>query len=87
MASTDERSISPSGPRPDEPGPPIGGPDSYPPDVVEQLAADAATIIARYPQARSALLPLLHLVQAQDGYLTGPESLSARANWTSPTPR
>ena len=59
------------GPRPDEPGPPIGGPDSYPPDVVEQLAADAATIIARYPQARSALLPLLHLVQAQDGYLTG----------------
>ena len=59
------------GPRPDEPGPPIGGPDSYPPDVVEQLAADAATIIIRYPQARSALLPLLHLVQAQDGYLTG----------------
>ena len=59
------------GPRPDEPGPPIGGPHSYPPEVVEQLAADAATIIARYPQARSALLPLLHLVQAQDGYLTG----------------
>lgn len=59
------------GPRPDEPGPPIGGPESYPPEVTERLAADAATIIARYPQARSALLPLLHLVQAQDGYLTG----------------
>lgn len=59
------------GSRPDEPGPPIGGPDSYPPDVVEQLSADAGSIIARYPQARSALLPLLHLVQAQDGYLTG----------------
>ena len=29
-----------------------------------------AAIIARYPQARSALLPLLHLVQAEDGYLT-----------------
>ena len=28
------------------------------------------TIIARYPQARSALLPLLHLVQSEDGYLT-----------------
>ena len=28
------------------------------------------TIIAKYPQARSALLPLLHLVQAEDGYLT-----------------
>ena len=58
------------GPRPDEPGPPIGGKDSYPPDVTARLSADAATIIARYPQARSALLPLLHLVQSQDGYLT-----------------
>ncbi|BBX17774.1 NADH-quinone oxidoreductase subunit E [Mycolicibacterium duvalii] len=27
-------------------------------------------IVARYPQARSALLPLLHLVQAEDGCLT-----------------
>ncbi|AKK26758.1 NADH-quinone oxidoreductase subunit NuoE [Mycobacterium sp. EPa45] len=58
------------GPRPDEPGPPISGPASYPADVAGRLAADAATIIARYPQARSALLPLLHLVQAEDGYLT-----------------
>ena len=59
------------GPRPDESGPPIGGPDSYPAEVTARLAADAAVIIARYPQARSALLPLLHLVQAEDGYLTG----------------
>ena len=59
------------GPRPDESGPPIGGPDSYPAEVTERLAADAAAIVARYPQARSALLPLLHLVQAEDGYLTG----------------
>ena len=58
------------GPRPDEPGPPIGGPASHPADVTERLAADAAVIIARYPQPRSALLPLLHLVQSQDGYLT-----------------
>lgn len=59
------------GPRPDEPGPPIGaGPQSYSIEVTAQLAADAATIIAKYPDARSALLPLLHLVQAQDGYLT-----------------
>ncbi|MFM9035383.1 MAG: NADH-quinone oxidoreductase subunit NuoE [Mycobacterium sp.] len=58
------------GPRPDEPGPPIGGPDSYPADVTARLAADAAVVVARYPQARSALLPLLHLVQAEDGYLT-----------------
>ena len=27
----------------------------------------AATIIARYPQSRSALLPLLHLVQSEEG--------------------
>jgi NADH-quinone oxidoreductase subunit E len=58
------------GPRPEEPGPPIGGPDSYPVEVTQRLAADADVIIARYPQPRSALLPLLHLVQAEDGYLT-----------------
>jgi NADH-quinone oxidoreductase subunit E len=58
------------GPRPEEPGPPIGGRESYPADVVDRLAADAVTVIARYPSPRSALLPLLHLVQAEDGYLT-----------------
>jgi len=59
------------GPRPEESGPPIGGPDSYPAEVTQRLAADAAAIIALYPDSRSALLPLLHLVQAEDGYLTG----------------
>jgi NADH-quinone oxidoreductase subunit E len=34
------------------------------------LADDAALMISKYPEARSALLPLLHLVQAEDGYLT-----------------
>jgi NADH-quinone oxidoreductase subunit E len=58
------------GPRPEEPGPPIAGPQSYPAEVTARLAADAEAIIARYPQARSALLPLLHLVQSQDGFLT-----------------
>ena len=58
------------GQRPDEPGPPISGPHSYPADVAERLESAAGPIIARYPQARSALLPLLHLVQAEDGYLT-----------------
>jgi NADH-quinone oxidoreductase subunit E len=58
------------GARPDEPGPPIGGPAHYPKDVSARLAVDAEQIIARYPQQRSALLPLLHLVQAEDGYLT-----------------
>ncbi|WP_448630273.1 NADH-quinone oxidoreductase subunit NuoE [Cellulomonas soli] len=36
----------------------------------ERLAADAAAIVARYPQERSALLPMLHLVQAEDGYVS-----------------
>lgn len=58
------------GQRPDEPGPPIHGPASYPADVTARLRDDAAVIIARYPDSRSALLPLLHLAQAEDGYLT-----------------
>ena len=36
----------------------------------ERLAADAAAIIARYPEPKSALLPLLHLLQAEDGYVS-----------------
>ena len=58
------------GQRPDEPGPPIQGTARYPTEVTTRLRRDAATVVARYPQARSALLPLLHLVQAQDGCLT-----------------
>jgi hypothetical protein len=30
---------------------------------------DAAAVVARYPHKRSALLPLLHLVQSVDGYI------------------
>jgi NADH-quinone oxidoreductase subunit E len=58
------------GQRPDEPGPPIHGLKTYPADVDARLAADAQQVIARYPQSRSALLPLLHLVQSEDGCLT-----------------
>lgn len=59
------------GQRPDEAGPPISaGPQSYSEAVTTRLTADAEQIIARYPSPRSALLPLLHLVQSQDGYLT-----------------
>jgi NADH-quinone oxidoreductase subunit E len=35
-----------------------------------RLEADAAEIIARYPRSRSALLPLLYLVQAEEGYVS-----------------
>ncbi|MDF0530222.1 NADH-quinone oxidoreductase subunit NuoE [Tsukamurella sp. 8F] len=47
-----------------------GAPLTYPDDVAARLAADAAVLVARYPEARSALLPLLHLVQSEDGYIT-----------------
>jgi NADH-quinone oxidoreductase subunit E len=35
-----------------------------------RLAADAAQIIGRYPKSRSALLPLLHLVQSDEGHVS-----------------
>jgi NADH-quinone oxidoreductase subunit E len=43
----------------------------YAADVLEKLQRDAVEVIARYPHKRSALLPLLHLVQSVDGYVTG----------------
>ncbi len=43
-----------------------GAPRSYPPDVLARLEVDAKEIIGRYPDRRSALLPLLHLVQGED---------------------
>ena len=36
----------------------------------ERLVADAQAIIARYPQPRSALLPMLHLVQSEQGFVS-----------------
>src|SRR5690625_3627918 len=42
----------------------------YAADVEQRLRDEAAQIVARYPQARSALLPMLHLVQSEDGYVS-----------------
>ncbi|MUL41889.1 NADH-quinone oxidoreductase subunit NuoE [Streptomonospora sp. PA3] len=39
-------------------------------EVRARLEVDAKDIIARYPRERSALLPLLHLVQAEEGYVS-----------------
>jgi len=39
-------------------------------ETLTRLKADANEIIGRYPKARSALLPLLYLVQAEDGYVS-----------------
>ena len=36
----------------------------------EQARAEMRELMARYPDPRSALLPMLHLVQAYDGYVT-----------------
>jgi NADH-quinone oxidoreductase subunit E len=43
---------------------------AFEPDVAERLERDAKEIIARYPRPRSALLPLLHLVQAEEGHVS-----------------
>ncbi|ROS31571.1 NADH-quinone oxidoreductase subunit NuoE [Cellulomonas sp. PhB150] len=43
---------------------------AYDEETRARLAADSAAIIARYPQERSALLPMLHLVQSEDGYVS-----------------
>jgi NADH-quinone oxidoreductase subunit E len=43
---------------------------SYDAETHARLTADSDLIVARYPQARSALLPMLHLVQSEDGYVS-----------------
>lgn len=40
----------------------------YTPEVEERLRREGAEVIARYPQSRSAIMPLLHLVQSEDGF-------------------
>ncbi len=39
-------------------------------EELASLQAEAKEIIARYPRSRSALLPLLHLVQAAEGFVS-----------------
>jgi NADH-quinone oxidoreductase subunit E len=43
---------------------------SFDTDVRARLEVDAKEIIARYPRSRSAMLPLLHLVQAEEGFVS-----------------
>ena len=45
----------------------------------------AAEILARYPRAKSATIPLLHLAQEQDGYVTE-EAMEHIAELTDTTP-
>jgi NADH-quinone oxidoreductase subunit E len=39
-------------------------------EALARLRSDAAEIVGRYPRPRSALLPLLHLVQSEEGYVS-----------------
>ncbi|MFC7406989.1 NADH-quinone oxidoreductase subunit NuoE [Georgenia alba] len=44
--------------------------ERFSPDVEARLRTEAAEIIGRYPEPRSALLPMLHLVQSEDGFVS-----------------
>ena len=70
--SNGERVFIRLGPPPEEPHQFVveGAPRSYSPEVQARLEVDAKEIIGRYPNKRSALLPLLHLVQSEDSYIT-----------------
>ncbi|MCF2705993.1 NADH-quinone oxidoreductase subunit NuoE [Arcanobacterium haemolyticum] len=44
--------------------------ENFSPEVEASLRADAAQIIERYPNSRSALMPLLHLIQSVEGFVS-----------------
>jgi NADH-quinone oxidoreductase E subunit len=54
---------------------PVEPPPADLPPLTEQTRAEAREIMARYPVARSALLPMLHLVQSYQGYVS-PEGVA-----------
>ncbi|MFI9649886.1 NADH-quinone oxidoreductase subunit NuoE [Streptomyces sp. NPDC052040] len=60
--SSSERGVSLGMPEPPAP--------AYPDEVRARLEQDAREIVGRYPDPRSALLPLLHLVQSEEGHVT-----------------
>jgi NADH-quinone oxidoreductase subunit E len=53
--------------------------------LAPEVIADAESVIALYPQKRSALIPLCHLAQAQDGWLT-PDAIEEIAALLDLTP-
>jgi len=52
-----------------QPSPPGSGDAAVPP-LPDQTMAELAELATRYPRARSALLPMLHLVQSVEGCVT-----------------
>jgi NADH-quinone oxidoreductase E subunit len=55
------------------------------PALRERLRAQCDEIIARYEQRRSALLPIMHLFQAHEGFVS-PQAISAAAEMLEITP-
>ena len=51
----------------------------------EETQVRAKEIISRYPEKRSAVMPLLYLAMAEDGYLTD-EGMEEVALWVGITP-
>ncbi|MER5767796.1 NADH-quinone oxidoreductase subunit NuoE [Streptomyces sp. NPDC001985] len=49
--------------------PRLPAPD-FPAEARERLERDAKEIVSRYPDSRSALLPMLHLVQSEEGHVS-----------------
>ena len=66
MTSTPTSPAGPTGPADEHPG--TGALDGHVYD--EQTMAELREIAARYPEARSGLLPMLHLVQSVEGRVT-----------------
>jgi NADH-quinone oxidoreductase subunit E len=58
---------------------------AYSDSVRARLETDAQQIIARYPVPRSALLPMLHLVQSEDGFIS-PDGIAFCADSLGLTP-
>ena len=44
--------------------------DNFEPAVEARLRQDAAEIISRYPNSRSAIMPILHLVQSEESFVS-----------------
>jgi NADH-quinone oxidoreductase subunit E len=51
-------------------GPAAASADPLPDDAVARIRELAPQVIARYPRSRSAMMPLLYLVQAEQGYVS-----------------
>ena len=57
-------------------------------ETLARLEPDVAAIIGRYPRPRSALMPLLHLLQSEEGYVSDDAHRLLRARGSaSPRPK